>query len=199
MSTIPPLQKLNDHDRNELKRKCHNQLNWSDGGHWVGVGRKPNCFINEQTSSRLTHTVKFPTDQSANRWNTEWETNIRYAGHIGTAALTTAVGLATGGAAGIAVGTLAAIFKDELQAKIPYPKMYRGWSYQVEFVHQFKWSPHPWGQRELIQTISSKSINHEDKVVAEARSARRYKLDELPEDIARLLATAKFTSSVSEF
>lgn len=184
--------------RNELVRKCQSTLNWSDGGHWIGRGAEPNCFLKDNLSNSIKHTYSFPTDQSANKWNQEWEDVIRYGGHLATAAITAVVTVTTGGVAGFAVGTIAAIVKDEIQAKIPYPKMERGWSYQVSIANNFTWSPHPWARNSLSVHSEFKSFDSQGTLVNTSKSVRKYTLDELPDGVARLIASApsKNTSSI---
>lgn len=185
--------------RKKLERKCRNKLNWSDGGNWIGTGHKPNCFMRENIRNSISHTYNFPTDVAAIKWNLEWEKNIRYAGHLGTAALTVAVTSVRGGLAGIVVGILAAITKDELQASIPYPRMARGWSYEIIFEHHFKWSPHPWGQRKLVQTVTTISRDFDGKIINNISRTRKYKLIELPDGLGRLLASARSKKTSSDY
>lgn len=124
---------------------------------------------------------------------------LEYAGHLGTAALTVAVTSVRGGLAGIVVGILAAITKDELQASIPYPRMARGWSYEIIFEHHFKWSPHPWGQRKLVQTVTTISRDFDGKIINNISRTRKYKLIELPDGLGRLLASARSKKTSSDY
>ncbi len=198
MSTVlPKPKKLTSIERKQLELKCNNRFNWSDSGNWIGTGRAPNCFIKDDINSVSSHIYRFPTDSSATKWNLEWEKAIRHAGHLGTALLTVGVSAITVGMAGVAVGTFAAIVKDEFQALVPYPRMSRGWSYEIIFKYNFKWSPHPWGQRGLTQTIITISRDNEGKEVNQTSSASKYKLTELPDGLGRMLASAlpKRTSS----
>lgn len=119
----------------------------------------------------------------------EWEKSIRYIGHTGTAALTTAVGLALGGVPGIVIGTVAAIAKDELQAKIPYPRMARGWSYELIFEHDFKWSPHPYGQKGLAQKVTTIIRDHNQQIQFQSAGSIKYSIESLPEGLARALVS----------
>lgn len=130
-------RRLTPVQRRELEHACRNRLNWSDSGRWIGTGAAPNCFMRDALSNRLAHTLHFRSDPAATKWNLEWERVIRYGGHVATVGITVAVSLATSGSAGIAVGALAAIMKDELQARVPYPRMARGWSYQLVLEHDF--------------------------------------------------------------
>lgn len=186
--------------RRELEVKCRNRLNWSDGGYWIGSGPAPNCFQKETLTNRISHTIRFPTDAAANKWNSEWEKSIRYAGHVGTAVLTVTVTLATGGTiVPIIVGTAAAIAKDELQARIPYPRMERGWSYNLIFEHEFFWSAHPWGRKSFTQVATAIVRNHEKNEVKKSVMTSKFNLDELPDGIARTISAAPSRSTESVY
>jgi hypothetical protein len=190
--------KLTETERSTLERKCNNRLDWTDGGYWTGNGPAPDCDLKEKINNAISHTVTFPTDSGALKWNQEWEKSIRYVGHTGTAALTTAVGLTLGGIPGIVIGTAAAITKDELQANVTYPRMARGWSYELIFEHEFKWSPHPFGIRGLTQTITSVIRDHNNKVQFQSSKSIKYSVEKLPEGLARGLAsvTSRKTNSI---
>lgn len=176
-------------ERERLKKQCNNRLNWSDGGHWIGSGREPNCFQSASIQGTQTLIYEFPTDQSAFKWNAEWEKMIRYAGHVATAAITTIVTLKTGGLGGIAIGTIAAITKDEIQARVPYPKVARGWKYVVTFSHVYKWSAHPWGANSFAQETSGTTYDAEGKQQYRTVSRVEFSLDEFPDDLAIDLAS----------
>lgn len=185
--------------RKALENKCHNRFNWSDGGHWIGSGKQPNCFIKNEISNSQSHTYLFETDAAATAWNLEHEKAIRYTGHLATAGLTVAATLLTSGMAAIAIGTIVAITKDELQAAVDYPRMARGWSFEMIFEHNFKWSPHPWGQKGLTQKITLISRDHLSAVVRKTEASRKYQLSELPDGLARAIATAPSKKTTSNY
>jgi len=191
--------KLTDGERKSLEEKCHNQLNWTDGGHWMGRGTPPKCRLEETLSNSISHTTMFPTDESALKWNLAWEKFIRYSGHGGTAGLTAAVTLALGGVPGAILGTVAAIAKDELQANVSYPRMARGWSYELIFEHFFIWTPHPWNENGLTQVITSVIRNHNKIVQLKTVQTRTYRLDELPDGLSRMLASAPSKKTISTY
>jgi len=199
--TITKRIKVTFAKRKELERKCQrNSMNWSDAGYWQGVGKKPNCYMKVQLHNTLSHTYYFPTDASALKWNLGWEKNIRYAGHIVTTVLTAAVTYGTKNPIiGMTVGTLAAIAKDELQASVPYPRMARGWSYEIIFEHNFKWSPDPMGQRELKQTVTVIIKDFNGKTVSNHSGSSKFKLDELPNGMGRALASKPSTRTYSDY
>jgi hypothetical protein len=190
---------LTEAERKTLERMCNNRFNWTDGGHWMGAGTPPNCKLKERISNSISHTITFPTDSAALKWNLEWEKSIRYVGHTGTAALTTAVGLTLGGIPGIVIGTAAAITKDELQANVPYPRMARGWSYELIFDHEFKWSPHPYGQKGLTQKVITIIRDHNKKIQFQSSGFVKYSIEKLPEGLARELANVPSRKTNSIF
>jgi hypothetical protein len=191
--------KLTETEKSTLERKCNNRFNWTDGGHWMGTGTAPLCSLREKINNSISHTITFPTDSGALKWNLEWEKSIRYVGHTGTAGLTAAVSLTLGGAPGIVIGTVAAIVKDELQAKVPYPRMARGWSYELIFEHEFKWSPHPFGIRGLTQTVTTIIRDHNKKIQFQSSGIVKYTIEKLPEGLARGLASVPSRKTNSTF
>ncbi len=190
---------LTESERMTLERKCNNRFNWTDGGSWMGVGAPPMCSLKEKISNSISHIVTFPTDAAALKWNLEWEKSIRYAGHSGTAALTAAISLGINGPIGTFVGIVAAIAKDELQAKIPYPRMARGWSYELIFEHEFKWSPHPFGIRGLTQTVTTIIRDHKKRIQFRRSGSIKYNLDNLPEGVARGVASVSSRETSSTY
>ena len=152
-NTTPSARELN-----EIRAKCHSTLNWTDGGHWMGDGPEPSCFSNRETRNQWQLISQFPSDPAARAWNTEWEKAIRMAGHGGGAAIAAAVYLLTSGWAGVAAGTLASIFQSELQARINWPRMSRGWSYSVTFAHTYHQST--FGGSRFEQVVTGESRNH---------------------------------------
>lgn len=124
--------------RSELERACSKQSNWNDFGYWIGKGNAPNCFQREHYKSTISRVIFFPSDESASRWNSAWEREIRHGGHCGTVGLTVAVTLISSAGVGAVVGTIAAIFKDELQVKLFYPKVEREWCCSICFNHEYR-------------------------------------------------------------
>lgn len=190
---------LTPFDKQRLQRTCSARFNWSDGGHWIGSGRKPNCFVTDRQRSKRSHTYHFPTDESATKWNLECEKVIRLGGHIATAALTAGVTILTSGFAGFAAGTIAAVTKDELQAKVPYPRVARGWSFEIVFEYEFFWSPHPMMPRTLSQKITTAIKDHENKERLRNNVLRKFNLADLPDGIARALAMEPSRSTKSNY
>lgn len=201
-TTLQPstINRLSQAQKNILEQKCRDRLNWSDSGHWIGPGKAPNCFQKERTSNTFTHTLNFPTDASATKWNLECEEVIRYYGHVGTATLTVAVALATGGLlTSIIFGAVAAIAKDEAQAKIDYPRVARGWQYELTYENTLIWSAHPWGKKSFSQKITGIARSHEKVENYRAQKNYKYNLDELPDGLARSITSARSRATVADY
>ena len=199
MSQISKHVLLNPAEKAKLKKACSNRLNWSDGGHWIGTGKAPNCFANTHLSSEISHTYRFPTDASANQWNMEWEKNIRYMGHFGTVGLTLGVGLMSGGWGSMVAGGLIAIFKDEIQAKIPYPRMARNWSYQVTINYEYRWSPHPLMTKNFTILTRVFIRNHQNHLIEQKQIKEHYLLEDLPDGLAEKLASQISRNTTSDY
>lgn len=155
--------------------------------------------MKDEITNTQSHTYLFETDSAATNWNLEHEKAIRYAGHFATAGLTVAATLLTSGMAAVAIGTIVAITKDEVQASIEYPRMARGWTFEMIFEHSFKWSPHPWGQKGLTQKITLISRDFEGHVVRKSSASRKYQLSELPDGLARAIASAPSKKTTSNY
>jgi hypothetical protein len=190
--------KLTPAERAKLERLCRGG-NWSDGGHWIGIGKEPNCFIKEVATNTRIHTITFPTDQAAFKWNKEWEDAIRHAGHFATAVITVTVALSTSGTGGIVAGTLAGIFKDEVQARIKYPKVGRGWKYVLKVTRTSKYTPHPWNNNGLTIEMVGETYDISGKLQYSSKAIAHYDFDELPKAIADKLAQMPSTKTTSVY
>lgn len=94
------------------------------------------CFRTTVTTKRVSVHISFPDDAAANRWNVMHETRIRVGGHIGTIALTAVLTYATGGMGWLtasSIGAGGAVLKDEIQATVWYPKVFRNWTLQRDY------------------------------------------------------------------
>ena len=182
-----------------LESLCNNRLNWTDGGHWNGSGREPNCSVFETHKSQHTLTINFPTDASANKWNAEKEKAIRYTGHAATPAIAIGVAAITTGGIGLAVGIAASILKDEVQAKVPYDRVARGWQYIITTQNHYSWSPHPMGKKSFDVTTHIVVKDYQGSIISDRTSRVSYRLDELPTGVAKKIASTPSTNKVVDF
>jgi len=196
--TIAMPETLTSAQQKQLERQCQTRMNWTDAGHWMGNGEAPNCTTRDYIKNSHSRIFKFPTDASATKWNTDWEDNIRHAGHLGTIALTVIGGFFSGSAA-LTVAAIAAITKDEVQAKIPYPRMARGWSYEFIIEFTFRWSPASPHRSHIIQTLTSISKDFMGKEVNRTSTSKKYSLNQLPDGLARMLASAPSRKTITVY
>ncbi len=121
---------------------------------------------------------------------------IRQGGYVPSAVLVNFVTL--GALTGPVVGMLSNILQGEFLANVPYPRMARGWSYEIIFEYDFSWSPHPYFGRALTQRITGISRDHLSNEFGRHISNKKYALDQLPDGLGRFLASTppKNTSSV---
>jgi len=60
---------MSDPEFEAIKRKCSDRLNWSDGGHWIGIGREPDCFQSREKRSSSEVTYVFADPEGARKFN----------------------------------------------------------------------------------------------------------------------------------
>ena len=114
----------------------------------------------------VTHNVRviigFEKHEDADKWNKMHETRIRKGGHIATVTLTALVYSLGGGAAiSIATGSTVGILKDEAQARIWYPEMFKGWLLTRHFTFKYEQFPGQYfymAWTDLIQDETGKEI-----------------------------------------
>lgn len=129
----------------KLEFLCNNPTNWTDGGYWMGTGNEPDCSQKFKMSKTNKITVRWPTDESANRWNADWAKAQRNMGYLGTGLISIVTWelnlprIALGAAVGTDV--LIDILKGEAIAKIPYPTAARGWRMETRIKLEFKYTP----------------------------------------------------------
>lgn len=150
------------------------------------------CFEPHVVTKTLNLVITFPENDAADRWNVMHETHIRKGGHLATIALTTTIGIILGGAAralAIPVGASTAIFKDELQARIWYPKMFKKWTLKREFRFRFQEFPRKSFHMEWADVIKDEGGN-----VTERRKHGSFKIEVgepwgIPEKMVREIMT----------
>ena len=97
-------------------------------------------------------------------------------------------GFIANAAVSFSVSVISNIALGETQALVEYPKMERGWSYELIFEYDFTWSPHPFSANKLTQKVTGISRNHLDQEVSRRSSLQIFNLDDLPDGLGRLLA-----------
>lgn len=97
------------------------------------------CNVPHVVTARRTIIFEFPTASAALKWNRLQETTILRNGHLVTAALAIALAsLTRDPRLGAAVGIGTSITKDEVQARVWYPRMSVAWKLtrQIDLTYQ---------------------------------------------------------------
>lgn len=156
----------------ELRRLCINPLLE------LGSTLRPEhlqCARKRISTRELTVKINFSEHAAAERWNLLHEEQIRLEGHIFTLALAAASGYA-GGMLGLAGGTTlstaVAIGQSELQARIWYPKVYKGWSLARRY--RFEYEQYP---RRVLYVQWLDIIYDESGVEQERHEHRRHQVE----------------------
>ena len=109
----------------ELKRMCN------DPFLELGMTLRPKhleCFKPKVATHSVKTVILFEKHEHAEKWNTMHEERIRMGGHLATITLTALIQMISGNPAlSFTVGSSSAIGKDEIQARIWYPKMFKNW------------------------------------------------------------------------
>lgn len=123
----------------ELKRMC------SDSFMELGMTLRPkhlDCFKEHVATHSMMVIIEFEEHVDAEKWNKMHETRIRMGGHLATITLTGLVGMLGGGWLEMtATASTVSIVKDEIQARIWYPKMFEGWLLTRHFIFRYKQFP----------------------------------------------------------
>lgn len=122
------------------------------------------CFQPHIANSSVVLVINFPKHEGSEFWNKIHEKRILRSGHMATVALTILVGLAGGGTLrSIATGSTAAIVKDEIQAKIWYPKVFAGWSLIRTYFFNYQQFPSQNFTMRWTDTIRDENGNEREK------------------------------------
>ncbi len=159
---------ISDAEFKRFRELCGNGTNWTDGGHWMGMGKEPNCALKQTFRKVSKIIVRWPTEESANRWNDDWEQAKRNLGYFGSGIVTVGLwysNIIKGIVTAVIYTVGADIIKGELLASMPYPKAKAGWSMETELEFIYKRSVHPWGKdvlriKKTIVMIDDKNIKH---------------------------------------
>jgi len=191
---------LSPKDLKELDRLC------SDPFLELGTMVRPEhlkCLENKRANRKVTVILKYPTDQAANKWNGMHEKRIRYGGHMVTAALAALVTWGTGGTAGIwagtAAGTAAGVLKDEVQAKVWYPKVARGWILIRNYNITYQQFPTKWFEVSWTDVITNHMGQVQEKHTHANTRVDVGGVNGMPEKIARDLISMPSSTKTTIF
>ena len=100
------------------------------------------CFERKIATHSVKVIILFEKHENAEKWNSIHEAHIRKGGHLATIALTALIGTLDGAYIPmVAAGSTASILKDEVQARIWYPKMHKGWLLTRNFIFRYEQFP----------------------------------------------------------
>jgi len=151
---------------------CNRSLNYSDFGHWQGLGKEPNCNLEERKTRVTVLEIHWPTDESVKKWNDFLEKNKKSTGYLitGVTSLTLAVGgtilLGAKGAGGLGstFGVWGAdyihdISLNEMLSKVELPWATRGGYLSIEVKKQFRYAVQEWKNVYIVENFK-KRFNH---------------------------------------
>lgn len=100
------------------------------------------CFQRHIVTHSMRVIIKFEKHEHADKWNKMHEDRLRMGGHLATITLAGLVYMLGGGAArSIATSATVGILKDEVQARIWYPEMFKGWLLTRYFIFRYEQFP----------------------------------------------------------
>jgi hypothetical protein len=130
---------LSSQEVRELKRLC------SDPFMELGMTLRPKhlaCFEHKIATHNMKVIILFEKHEHADKWNKMHEEQILKGGHLATITLTALVGMLGGGyTRTVATGATVSILKDEVQARIWYPEMFKGWVLTRHFTFRYEQFP----------------------------------------------------------
>jgi hypothetical protein len=123
----------------ELKHMC------SDPFMEMGMNMRPkhlDCLKEHVATRSMKLIISFETHKAAQEWNKMHEAHIRKGGHLATIAISVATGVVfKSPKLSIVVGSVGGIAKDEIQARIWYPKMFENWLLTRHFLFRYRQFP----------------------------------------------------------
>jgi hypothetical protein len=172
--------RLTPHLRRELERLCRG----AGMVHLFGQTALP--LTSRLYQSRWTQVWDFPTADSANAWNADWERWLE-AGPAGSPDFLLAKGCASGLQAWVRIRAVEAI-ADEVRSGAPYPIALSGGRFELEVAHVYRTGGSRW-RRDRLTLIAEGTpfgpFGDDPLWVLTAR--RAYPLGELPAATARIL------------
>ena len=135
---------LTKEELNELERLCN------DPNLELGMMMRPKhlkCLEPKIATNNLMVIISFNSENAAGKWNDFHEKRIRMGGHAATIALGVLTGIISsnfplGVAASTVLTSSIGIMKDEIQAHVWYPKMYKGWLLTRNANFRYEQFPH---------------------------------------------------------
>lgn len=116
---------LTQDEINDLKRLCN------DPNIELGMMMRPKhleCLEPKIAVNTMMVIISFNTHETAKKWNLIHEERIRIGGHLATISIAMLAGLISKSyIVGVASSATMGMVKDELQTRIWYPEVFKGW------------------------------------------------------------------------
>jgi hypothetical protein len=123
----------------ELKQMCNDPLLE------LGMTLRPmhlECLKSRVATNHIQTIILFEKHENSEKWNTMHKDRIRLYGHLATITLAVLVQMISGNPMlSIAVGSTSGILKDEVQARVWYPKVFKGWVLTRHFNFSYEQYP----------------------------------------------------------
>lgn len=194
---------LSSGERHKIKQICNTRHNWTDGGHWVGRGKQPNCYAPRVTRNTLVTYLTIDTDEAAMAWNSNCDKNMRIAGYVTAAGINAAlvfiphlIPLRLSNAmssvwGSIVTSTTMGVINGEVIAKVPYPEVAKGWKIKLEISHEVSWKAMAGSKSTFTQTLTVSSIDAQSKGRYKASTKRQLRIDDMPDGLVDRLIDIK--------
>jgi hypothetical protein len=148
------------------------------------------CFKPHIVTHSMRVIIKFEKHEHAIKWNKMHEARIRNGGHLATFTLSTLVYMLGGGAArAIATSATAGILKDEAQARIWYPKMFKGWLLTRHFIFRYEQFPRKHFYMKWTDVIQDETGKEVEKRKHGQTHMRVDGMSGIPDEIVRNIMT----------
>ncbi len=182
-------------DCEEDQRKCRSILNWSDGGHWIGVGPKPDCSCDSRLTDAKAACRKRSNWSDGGHWiglGSEPDCGLKrskesrhtfiyqfptnkcvqkfndYRNSLATHS-STGAGIVTGAltarAGNAIVGIAAGAAVNELLGAVPQTPIGVGYRWERIMTARYTQSAHPWGMNRMTFELVSRVFDETNKLV----------------------------------
>ena len=197
---------LSSAERHKIQQICNTRHNWTDGGHWVGRGKQPDCYSSRIKRNTLSIALLFNSDEAAMDWNRNCDKNLRVASYSTAIGINIALAFvpqilplkiskAMSSAWGaIVTGSTVNVMHGEGMARIPYPEVAKGWKVIIEISHELSWVPMLGAKSHFTQKLVALSVDSSGKERFSTSTKRQVKLSDMPAGLAEGLVNIQSQS-----
>lgn len=181
---------LSDREFDIIKSACRDRFNWTDGGHWNGRGKAPDCSVTRSKIQTSSLTVRWPDDDAADRWNADMARNDRLIGYgVGllsslVAAWLPGLGVLRGAPAHFRDFAITVVTGESL-AKIAPKQVNKGESVKITMRMEYYEPASPLGRRSFTATATTEWFDDRGASLAGPfESVQHYSAASFPMDFA---------------